>query len=172
MSSTSRYCYLLLYIDWIGSYFVFSLLRPNAELAWWFQDGGECPGYVQTLFSKYVPLNLFVLRHINYFGDWLMAWAWCLPCGFSSPIPYFYVAYFAVLLIHRQIRGLRFGFRRKWWNDWLFPSDDHQCGLKYGQDWNTYCQKVPYRIIPYIYWGRNHPSQGNEIKKSTFISWI
>ena len=72
-------------------------------------------------------------RHINYFGDWLMAWAWCLPCGFASPIPYFYVAYFAVLLIHRQIR------------------DDHQCGLKYGADWDVYCKKVPYRIIPYIY---------------------
>lgn len=20
-------------------------------------------------------------RHINYTGDWMMAWAWCLPCG-------------------------------------------------------------------------------------------
>lgn len=25
-------------------------------------------------------------------------WAWCLPCGFGSIIPYFYVIYFAVLL--------------------------------------------------------------------------
>lgn len=43
-------------------------------------------------------------RHPNYLGDWLMAWAWCLPCGTSSPIPYFYVVYFAVLLLHRQLR--------------------------------------------------------------------
>lgn len=36
-------------------------------------------------------------RHINYLGDWLMAWSWCLPVGFSTPVPYLYVAYFAVL---------------------------------------------------------------------------
>ena len=35
-------------------------------------------------------------RHINYLGDWLMAWSWCLPAGFSTPVPYLYVAYFAV----------------------------------------------------------------------------
>ncbi|EPY50268.1 C-14 sterol reductase Erg24 [Schizosaccharomyces cryophilus OY26] len=72
-------------------------------------------------------------RHINYFGDWLMAWAWCLPVGFGSAIPYFYVAYFAVLLIHRYGR------------------DDHKCHQKYGEDWNKYCQIVKYRIIPYVY---------------------
>jgi delta14-sterol reductase len=74
-----------------------------------------------------------VSRHINYFGDWLMAWAWCLPCGFASPVPYFYVIYFAMLLIHRQMR------------------DDHQCTLKYGADWDRYCKEVPYRIVPYFY---------------------
>lgn len=38
-------------------------------------------------------------RHPNYAGDWLMAWAWCLPAGTSSGIiPYFYVIYFGVLL--------------------------------------------------------------------------
>jgi delta14-sterol reductase len=29
-------------------------------------------------------------RHINYFGDWLMGLAWCLPTGFDTPITYFY----------------------------------------------------------------------------------
>lgn len=43
-------------------------------------------------------------RHPNYMGDWLMAWAWSLPTGFATPIPYFYVAFFAVLLVHRQMR--------------------------------------------------------------------
>lgn len=33
-----------------------------------------------------------------------MAWAWCLPCGFTTPLPYFYPIYFAVLLVHRQQR--------------------------------------------------------------------
>lgn len=74
-----------------------------------------------------------VSRHPNYLGDWLMAWAWCLTCGFGSPIPYFYVVYFAILLVHRQLR------------------DDEACKKKYGTDWDTYCKRVPYRIIPYVY---------------------
>ena len=37
-------------------------------------------------------------------GDLLMALAWSLPTGFETPITYFYVTYFAVLLIHRQLR--------------------------------------------------------------------
>jgi len=72
-------------------------------------------------------------RHINYFGDWIMAWAWCLPCGFASPIPYFYVIYFGALLLHRAQR------------------DDEACRAKYGRDWDAYCTLVPYRIIPYLY---------------------
>lgn len=28
-------------------------------------------------------------RHPNYLGDWIMAWAWCLPTGFQTPITYF-----------------------------------------------------------------------------------
>jgi hypothetical protein len=33
-----------------------------------------------------------------------MAFAWSLPTGFNTPITYFYVIYFCVLLIHRQLR--------------------------------------------------------------------
>eukprot|EP00128_Syssomonas_multiformis_P012924 Colp12_sorted_trinity150504_noHs@33677 len=74
-----------------------------------------------------------IARHINYFGDWLMAVAWSLPCGFSHVIPYFYPIYFAVLLIHRERR------------------DDHQCRIKYGSDWDRYCKVVRSRIIPGLY---------------------
>ena len=75
-----------------------------------------------------------IARHINYFGDWLMGLAWCLPAGFQSGlIPYFYVIYFGALLIHRDRR------------------DESACRLKYGKDWDKYCQQVPYRFIPYIY---------------------
>ncbi|KAG6910867.1 hypothetical protein DXG01_007184 [Tephrocybe rancida] len=59
-------------------------------------------------------------RHPNYFGDLLMAFAWSLPTGFNTPITYFYVSYFAVLLIHRQRR------------------DEAHCQKKYGKDWDTY----------------------------------
>ncbi|KAI9262688.1 ergosterol biosynthesis ERG4/ERG24 [Sporodiniella umbellata] len=69
-------------------------------------------------------------RHINYFGDWLMALSWSLPCGFGSVVPYFYPLYFAVLLYHRERR------------------DDCKCLKKYGDDWKRYSSIVPYRIIP------------------------
>ena len=114
-------------------------------------------------------------RHINYLGDWLMSWAYCLPTGVagyvitkSSPAPhltghasvdglpsgglgistkavpgdargwgmiftYFYLLYFAVLLIHREMR------------------DEEKCKRKYGGDWDKYCERVPYRIVPYVY---------------------
>ncbi|EEB09593.1 C-14 sterol reductase Erg24 [Schizosaccharomyces japonicus yFS275] len=74
-----------------------------------------------------------IARHINYFGDWIMAWAWCLPTGFGSFIPYFYVAYFAVLLIHRDMR------------------DEEKCQEKYGEDWNRYCKLVKWHIVPGVY---------------------
>lgn len=72
-------------------------------------------------------------RHPNYLGDLIMALAWSLPTGFNTPITYFYVAYFAVLLAHRQRR------------------DDENCEKKYGKDWHKYCELVPYRIVPYVY---------------------
>jgi hypothetical protein len=58
--------------------------------------------------------------------------AWCLPTGFNTPITYFYLVFFVILLLHRQIR------------------DDEACREKYGSDWDEYCKKVPYRIIPYV----------------------
>ncbi|PMD58083.1 Delta(14)-sterol reductase-like protein [Hyaloscypha bicolor E] len=114
-------------------------------------------------------------RHINYFGDWIQAWAYCLPTGIagylvqhSSVAPatgqsfadksfvfggphlhtevlqgsargygmiftYFYVVYFGILLIHREMR------------------DEEKCLRKYGEDWKRYTKIVKYRIIPGIY---------------------
>ncbi|KAI5965354.1 ERG24 [Candida pseudojiufengensis] len=72
-------------------------------------------------------------QHINYFGDWILCWSWCLPTGFQTPITYFYVIYFATLLIHRQIR------------------DDMKCSAKYGEAWEKYKKEVPYKIVPYLY---------------------
>ncbi len=74
-----------------------------------------------------------ICRHPNYVGDLVMALSWSLPCGIGHVLPYFYVTYFTVLLIHRQLR------------------DEHHCKDKYGSDWDRYCQKVPWRLIPKIY---------------------
>lgn len=35
---------------------------------------------------------------------WQCRLSWCLPCGFDSIIPYFYVIYFAILLGKLNIR--------------------------------------------------------------------
>ena len=100
-------------------------------------------------------------RHINYFGDWIMSWSYSLPTGvagyiinqYTNPVTgnitrevipgnargwgiifgYFYVIYFGILLVHRQLR------------------DEEKCRRKYGKDWDIYCQKVKSRIIPGIY---------------------
>lgn len=73
------------------------------------------------------------VRHPNYLGDLIMALAWSLPCGFNHILPYFYVIYFAVLLVHREAR------------------DERQCRRKYGLAWDKYCRRVPYRLLPYVY---------------------
>ena len=114
-------------------------------------------------------------RHINYLGDWIQSWAYCLPTGIagylvqhSSVAPaagqsladgsfvfkgpavhtevlqgtakgwgmlftYFYIVYFAVLLIHRERR------------------DEEKCKRKYGDDWKRYTDIVKSRIVPGIY---------------------
>jgi protein-S-isoprenylcysteine O-methyltransferase Ste14 len=72
-------------------------------------------------------------RHMNYFGDLLMALAWCLPCGFGSPLPYLYFVYCVILLVHRERR------------------DHRRCAATYGDDWTAYCKQVPYRIVPWVY---------------------
>lgn len=71
-------------------------------------------------------------RKINYTGDWLMALSWCLLCGPTHLVPYFYCIYFGILLIHRAFR------------------DDHMCAAKYGADWHRYKEAVPYMFLPWI----------------------
>ncbi|XP_038701739.1 delta(14)-sterol reductase-like [Tripterygium wilfordii] len=72
-------------------------------------------------------------RHCNYLGDLLLALSFSLPCGISSPIPYFYPIYLLILLIWRERR------------------DEARCAQKYKEIWADYCRLVPWRIVPYLY---------------------
>jgi Delta14-sterol reductase len=84
-----------------------------------------------------------------------MALAWSLPTGFDTPLTYFYVTYFAVLLIHRQRRDDE-KCEKKYVNHLILPFCEPvlikmlRC-LRYGKDWDRYQRLVPYRIIPYVY---------------------
>lgn len=98
-------------------------------------------------------------RHINYLGDWMMSWGYCLPTGIAgyviqevinpstaqlesqavqtpeaqawgSIFTYFYVLYFGTFLIRREAR------------------DEEKCRDKYGKDWEKYTPLVRYKIIP------------------------
>lgn len=53
--------------------------------------------------------------------------------GWGMVFTYFYVLYFAILLIHRERR------------------DDKACYEKYGEDWDKYRRTVRWRILPYVY---------------------
>ncbi len=96
---------------------------------------GKTPQSMQTKRGTKLLLSGWwgIARHANYMGDMMMALAWCMACGFGSVVPYFYVIYFVPLLIDRERR------------------DHAMCQRKYGDDWDRYCEKVPYRIIPFVY---------------------
>ena len=103
---------------------------PDGARIW-----GRTPEFIQTARGTRLLVSGFWgwSRHFNYVGDLLMATSWSLPCLFDSLLPWFYPVYFAILLAHRERR------------------DHHFCSMKYGPDWDRYCERVPWRIIPGIY---------------------
>lgn len=73
-------------------------------------------------------------RHVNYLGEVLMATGIILCTGYPGLIwPWLYPLYYIILLGTRQL------------------DDDRRCGRKYGELWNVYKKRVPYKIIPFIY---------------------
>jgi hypothetical protein len=96
---------------------------------------GRKPEFIQTARGSLLLTSGFwrIARHLNYFGDLLMGLAWCLLTGFSRILPYFYIIYFTILLVHRERR------------------DHAMCASKYGVDWEAYCRRVRWRIVPWVY---------------------
>lgn len=72
-------------------------------------------------------------RHLNYTADLFGCLAYSLCCGTTHLFPYFYLIYMTILLVHRCRR------------------DELRLTHKYGKSWDTYCKRVPYRLIPGIY---------------------
>lgn len=72
-----------------------------------------------------------IARHFHYVPELTASLAWSVPV-FPHIMPYFYVIYLSALLLDRAWR------------------DDDRCKNKYGKYYEKYCQKVPYKIIPFI----------------------
>jgi 7-dehydrocholesterol reductase len=74
-----------------------------------------------------------VTRHFHYLPELGLATAWTLPVGFDRLLPWFYVIFLTILLTHRALR------------------DDERCARKYGQAWDEYRRRVPYRMLPGVF---------------------
>jgi steroid 5-alpha reductase family enzyme len=74
-------------------------------------------------------------RHVNYFGEMLMALGIALPAALAtgSWLPWTYPLYYVALLVPRDLE------------------DGRICAAKYGAHWQEYCRRVPYRIVPLVY---------------------
>lgn len=79
-----------------------------------------------------------VARHLNYFGEIIQALALAVPGVLVGPGHYRWLAllyplYYVCLFVPRQI------------------DDDAVCAAKYGEAWQQYVKKVPYRIVPFVW---------------------
>ena len=72
-------------------------------------------------------------RKLNYTGELCMYWAWTLPCGFHSFVPFLVPLWLTFFLPHRAWR------------------DEERCRAKYGDLWRAYCEKVRFRMFPFVY---------------------
>jgi protein-S-isoprenylcysteine O-methyltransferase Ste14 len=119
------------YVIFRGANFQKHMFRSDSKRLVW----GKPAQYIATSHGSLLLTSGWwgYARHMNYLGDLLMALAWCLPCLFGSPLPYLYLVYMTILLLHRERR------------------DNARCAARYGKDWQTYCAKVRYRIIPGVY---------------------
>lgn len=75
-----------------------------------------------------------ISRHFHYLPEIGGAFFWTLPALFSNVLPWFYVVFLTILLVHRSLR------------------DEERCRNKYGKYWQQYCERVPGRILPRFKW--------------------
>jgi 7-dehydrocholesterol reductase len=87
-----------------------------------------------------------VCRHANYLGDLILSYSVCAAAGLATLgdggiwsngglvlLPWTYAIFMTVLLVQRCIR------------------DEERCGGKYGKTWETYCERVRWRLVPGIF---------------------
>lgn len=142
----SNYCYIMM-----------QLWRPSLArlvIVCWLEAGGASVVTLTTLaiWSSLSPGHCPVVRiylwqqklvYCSQITAIMVAFAsnrkllitlFCSCAGFDTPLPYFYPLSLLFLLAHRASR------------------DSRKCQQKFGAAWDRYCQRVKYRIVPYIYW--------------------
>jgi len=72
-------------------------------------------------------------RKLNYTGELCLYLAWSLTTGVQSVVPYLLPLWLMVLFPHRAWR------------------DDQRCRAKYGEQWEAYCRRARFRMIPFLY---------------------
>jgi len=74
-------------------------------------------------------------RHPNYLGEIMTSFGWSLLAGFTHPLIWFYPIFLVSILVPRIERL------------------EEQSKLKFEnvEEWKKYEQKVPYKVVPYLY---------------------
>ncbi|PUU74558.1 ergosterol biosynthesis ERG4/ERG24 family-domain-containing protein [Tuber borchii] len=74
-----------------------------------------------------------IVRHANYLGDLVLSYSGCAVCGVHNILPWWYAVFMTALLLQRCVR------------------DHSRCLGKYGEDWEKYCRRVKWKLIPGVY---------------------
>ena len=102
------------------------------QLPW---DTLKNPRYLDTAVGSKLLIDGWwrFVRKPHYTADILMALSWGLICGFDNVLPYFYVTFFVIMILHRARRDIA------------------RCKKKYGKDWDRYTKEVPHLLIPKVF---------------------
>ena len=77
--------------------------------------------------------SLFILISLNNINPINLNFH-CLPAAGYGIVPFVYFIFIVILLVHRTYR------------------DEEKCRQKYKKSYDEYCGKVPFKIIPYLFW--------------------
>lgn len=80
-----------------------------------------------------------------------MSFTWGLVVGTASPIPYFYSVFFITVLVHRTTRDFERYVPFSTVSTPPHADPRTRCAIKYGKDWERYCEIVRWKFIPGVY---------------------